>query len=454
MLSRYLLPETLTGEQIFRYLCGRDSAVFWLDSGIGAEQGKSYLGVSSEVSHCTPGEEGKFIDFLRSRVNQQKNRNGSAGVFAEPSFSLGWVGWFHYEFGVRLLGLSDDHTSLSHETSPPSASMMFVRTMIEINHASNELWLVAEDDAMLHSWLDLHLEALLGSAALSASRNDEDDHPLDIGAIVWRDNTKTYLRNIEACQAAIQRGDAYLLCLTTQASVNTDEAAHEVYLRVRELSPTHHSGFIRIGDTALVSASPERFLAVDERGNAVTKPIKGTRPRGLLPEEDDALMDELVNSEKERAENLMIVDLMRNDFSRVCPPETVRVTSLHAVEHYSHVHQLVSTVTGVLAPENDALDLFSACFPAGSMIGAPKISALEILADLEQVPRGLYSGCFGYVSSDGSLDLAMVIRSIVFTHATASIGTGGGITALSDADAEYDEVQLKAHALLTALQRP
>jgi len=454
MLSRYLLHESFTDEHIFLYLNTLELGVFWLDSGVTATQGKSYLGVSDDVALCAAGSETSFLEQLRSRISAHSSPRCSQDQteFTEPSFALGWVGWFEYEFGVRLLTGTKAEESSDSSTRSTSASMLFVTIAFEFDHETDECWLIAESEQTLSEWLAQHLEALRTFCASQTIAGIQPESQEGVVSPKWRDSKESYVKNIEECQAAINRGDAYLLCLTTQVSLNSVTPPHEVYLRLRKISPTHHSGFIQIGQTALVSASPERFLAVNANGDALTKPIKGTRARGVSDAEDAAVIKELLSNEKELAENLMIVDLMRNDFSRVCPPETIRVTSLHEVEHYSHLHQLVSTVTGALSQGKDSLDLFVACFPAGSMTGTPKLSAVEILAEREQSPRGVYSGCFGYLSRDGALDLAMTIRSIVVCDGIARIGSGGGITALSEVTAEYEEVQLKAEALFSALQ--
>jgi anthranilate/para-aminobenzoate synthase component I len=247
------------------------------------------------------------------------------------------------------------------------------------------------------------------------------------------------------------RGDAYQLCLTNRVDVEVRPDPAETYLALRASSPSHHGGYLRFGDTALLSASPEQFLHVDADGTVSTKPMKGTRPRGADPEQDAALRRELLESEKERAENLMIVDLMRNDLGRIAELGSVSVPNLLEVEEYAHVHQLVSTVRARVRHPLTALDVVRAAFPAGSMTGAPKRSAMTILHELEGGPRGVYSGAFGYLGVDGGADLAMVIRSIVLTPRGASIGTGGGITALSVADEEVEETRVKARALLAVL---
>ena len=206
-----------------------------------------------------------------------------------------------------------------------------------------------------------------------------------------------------------------------------------------------------MGAVSVVSSSPEQFLRVSASGVVSSKPIKGTRPRSSDAVLDAQLADELRNNEKERAENLMIVDLMRNDLGKVSEPSDVVVSKLFDIESYASVHQLVSTITAVLKPGLGVFDAVEAAFPAGSMTGAPKQSAMEILAGLEGNPRGIYSGCFGYISYTGSADLAMTIRTIVFKDGVATIGIGGGITIDSDPEAELLETKLKAKALLKAL---
>ncbi|MET0297800.1 MAG: anthranilate synthase component I family protein, partial [Microbacterium sp.] len=220
--------------------------------------------------------------------------------------------------------------------------------------------------------------------------------------------------------------------------------------RLRSSTPAHHGGLIVSGVHALASASPERFLEVAD-GLVRTRPIKGTRPRGSDEVSDAALARDLRESEKERAENVMIVDLMRNDLSRVCVAGTVGVDALLEIESYPAVHQLVSTVSGRLEQGTTVGDLLDATFPAGSMTGAPKLSAMTILHDLERGPRGVFAGAFGWVGADGALDLAMVIRSIVVHPGGAYVGAGGGITWRSDAAAEVAEVGIKARGPLAAI---
>jgi len=320
-----------------------------------------------------------------------------------------------------------------------------------LDHKGGNLYFLGffETEAEFQHW---EQAALLRLALIGGERaNYLVAHPeSEPGAISLRQSDAEYLKLIESCKEHIAKGDAYQLCLTNQITVETANDPLAVYMKLRSSNPAPYSSFIRIGQVTLVSSSPEQFLKVT--GDVVsTKPIKGTRPRGTDPESDKALALELVNNEKERAENLMIVDLMRNDLGKVSEPSDVVVSKLFDVESYATVHQLVSTVSAVLKPGLGVFDAVAACFPAGSMTGAPKLRAIEILQGLEVTPRGIYSGCFGYISFTGSADLAMTIRTIVFEEGLATIGIGGGITIDSVASEELAETKLKARALLQAL---
>lgn len=363
--------------------------------------------------------------------------------------ALGWFGWFGYELGAAADGVP------VARAETPDAAFLFLDRALVFDHAARELrlvWLDADDAA---AWAEAE-EAALRAAAPGAGDGAGTGHPARSTpsprrAARWRHDAGRYAELIDACQAAIVRGDAYQLCLTNRVDVDVRPDPAETYLALRATSPSHHGGFVRFGEVALLSASPEQFLHVEPSGRVSTKPMKGTRPRDADPVRDAALRAELLASDKERAENLMIVDLMRNDLGRIAELGSVGVEGLLEVEEYAHVHQLVSTVHARIAAPLTVLDVVRAAFPAGSMTGAPKHSAMAILHGLEQGPRGVYSGAFGYLGVDGGADLAMVIRSIVLTPSGASIGTGGGITALSVPSEEIEETRVKARALLAVL---
>jgi anthranilate/para-aminobenzoate synthase component I len=267
----------------------------------------------------------------------------------------------------------------------------------------------------------------------------------------WRDSTQRYLEMIAQAQAAIADGDAYQVCLTTSLSIRGSIDPVALHRHLREVNPTHHQALIRFPDLTMVSATPETFLEVGADRVVVTRPIKGTRPRGASAEEDEALILELRDNDKERAENLMIVDLMRNDLSPIAVVGSISVPELLVVETYASVHQLVSTVQATLRLDADVVDVLESTFPAGSMTGAPKRRAVELLAGWEGQPRGYYSGVFGVWRGDGSATIAMTIRTAVVTPEGLTIGVGGGITALSDPAFEVAEVGVKALPFLRAL---
>jgi len=399
LLDHWIEPAALFSE---RYSAAENA--FWLEDGLG--EGWSYLGQGSSIIE---------------RVPAPSARVDAASDPGAPPFQAGWVGWHGYEGQSRFLRIDE---------------------MVAVHHPSRRIFLMASEDAV---------GAEIDSRELPAAVRDSAE-PDEAVTGQWRHDDDHYLGMIDQALAAIRAGDAYQLCLTNMwHSTSAVGDAEALWHRLRASSPSHHSGYLRIGDTTLLSTSPEQFLTISPDGQARTRPIKGTQRRGDSPEQDRRLAEELRTSAKERAENLMIVDLMRNDLSRVAITGTVEVTELFAIESYRQVHQLVSTIQARLRPEISVAQVFDALFPAGSMTGAPKRSAMSILSRLEQGPRGIFSGVFGIIGDDGRTDLAMVIRSIVIDPAGTWIGAGGGITVLSDPIAELAELKLKAAPLIASL---
>lgn len=449
----------------FRALCGDTHPAFWLDSGVAAVEGVSALGTGSRV--VTRRREGNLadwpsgnlhdesiFDFLEREQAPGSQNTGPQGADA-AGFPLGWIGWLGYELHEETLA-----TGLGRESRYPDTALLLADRAVVFDHARREVSLVALGDAWVGELEEWRRTTVSTLEACQDGRDSKD--PAQRTAAMgmglspsvraeWAYSDDEYRAMIVECQRAIRAGDAYQLCLTTEIRIDVHPDPVETYLTLRASSPSHHGAFLRMSGVSVLSSSPEVFLSVSAVGAVESKPIKGTRRRGATPAEDDALLEELLGSEKERAENLMIVDLVRNDLSRVCVLGTVTVPLLLQVESYAQVHQLVSTVRGTLSEGATGIDAVRACFPAGSMTGAPKLSAVRLLDALEQRPRGIYSGAFGYFGLDGRIELAMTIRTIVLDVDGATIGTGGGITALSVPEEELEETRIKAAALLRAL---
>ena len=265
-----------------------------------------------------------------------------------------------------------------------------------------------------------------------------------------------------AFEAAVARiheyigaGDVYQVNLSQRFHTGFAGSSLALYRRLRARNPAPFGAYLEFSGASVTSISPERFLRLDAATRtAEARPIKGTRPRGTTPAKDTALARELMDSEKDRAENVMIVDLLRNDLGKVCRPGSVSVPKMFALESHPSVHHLVSTVTGVLTDDADAFDLLRASFPGGSVTGAPKIRAMEIIAELERAPRGLYCGAIGYVSVTGAMDLNIPIRTVVISGGQATFHAGAGIVWDSEPAAEYQETLAKARTIIEALTSP
>jgi para-aminobenzoate synthetase component I len=383
-----------------------------------------------------------------------KRTLGTAAMFAElaqrsseeldpaPPFRWrpGFVGWLEYQ--------QDPLT-----TDELRGSWIDAREALVFDHDDRAVWAIGEfrDDNHFEEWLKGGFIRL----GLSGGRRIgyQGSHRLKVASKLksLAHSPDAYLGLVSRAKAHIAAGDVYQICLTNRVVATHEADPLEVFLRLREANPAPYACYIRQGNRSLVSVSPEQFLTVSSEGFISTRPIKGTRPRSDNPVLDVETAAELENNLKERAENLMIVDLMRNDLARVAEAASVEVTELFTVEPHPTVHQLVSTVTGRLKPGVGAEEIIRAVFPGGSMTGAPKIRAMQLIDSLENTPRGIYSGVAGYFGTDGSVDLGMVIRSLVFEGEQVSIGVGGGITIDSDPLSELEETELKAKSLLAAI---
>jgi para-aminobenzoate synthetase len=324
--------------------------------------------------------------------------------------------------------------------------------MIAIDHQEQCIYLLQlvkkGETQEVETWFDSIQQRLKNLAPLPKILPQENQEPIKF---YLHRTYQTYIQDIHQCLEEIHEGESYQVCLTNQLHTDTTPEPLAFYRRLRQINPAPYSAFLRFGEIAIACSSPERFLKIDRQQWVETKPIKGTLPRGKTPQEDFILREQLRNSEKDRAENLMIVDLLRNDLGRVCEVGSVHVPKLMDVETYATVHQLVTTIRGKLRSHLQAVDCIQASFPGGSMTGAPKIRTMQIIDRLEQEARGVYSGAIGFLGLNGSADLNIVIRTAVFTPNQTSIGIGGGVIALSNSEMEFQETLLKAKALIQTM---
>jgi len=381
-----------------------------------------------------------------------------------PPFRGGAVGWLGYEM-AHLLEDVDEYGG--RPGAVPDCTLFLCDTVVATDLVERRSVVIANgfgpDGQTARDRARLHLASSVAGlgpairpptagrpeAAPPLRRLREDDlRRASIRPVVDR---RSYVKAVKSAQDHIEAGDVYEVCLTQRFDVDHDGCGLDLYRALRRASPAPHAAYIRTPEVELLSASPERFLRLDDDGVCETSPIKGTRPRGLTPDQDSALAAELAASEKDAAENLMIVDLARNDLGRVCEYGTVSVPRLRVVESHAQTHQLVSTVTGRLRRGLGPVDLVRAAFPGGSMTGAPKVAAMKMIQQFEPVPRGPYAGSMGWFDYDGGLDLNIVIRTFVKHGSALSFNTGGAIVADSDPADEYQESLDKAAGLVAAL---
>jgi para-aminobenzoate synthetase component 1 len=261
-----------------------------------------------------------------------------------------------------------------------------------------------------------------------------------------------YVEIVDTAKEHIFAGDIFEVCTSQRFDTELSGELRDVYRVLRTVSEAPFSAYLKFPEFEVASSSPERYLHLDRQRWAETRPIKGTRPRGRTPEEDEAYKEDLATAEKDQAENIMIVDVARNDLGRVCESGTITVPELRIIESYPYTHQLVSTVRGHLRDGYSAIDLIRATFPGGSMTGAPKVQAMKIIDRLEPVKRGVFSGCIGYFDFDGAIDLSMAIRTLVKRGERVSFHVGGAVVADSISEEEYQETLDKAHGMATALE--
>nr|XP_025687613.1 aminodeoxychorismate synthase, chloroplastic isoform X1 [Arachis hypogaea] len=394
-------------------------------------------------------EEG-FFDFLNKELQSyhydEKDYEG-----LPFDFHGGYVGYIGYNLKSECCV-----TSNRNKSKTPDACFFFADNLIAIDHKNDNVYILAihEESSSMTQWLDDAEEKLLnlyGSEIMGSEK--QYPHPLTCSSqkvgFAAEKSREQYIKDVKKCLEYIKDGESYELCLTNQMRKpikNLDSLG--LYLHLRERNPAPYAAWLNFPkeDLCICCSSPERFLQLDRNDILEAKPIKGTIARGATAEEDERLKLKLQLSEKDQAENLMIVDLLRNDLGRVCDPGSVHVPRLMDVESYATVHTMVSTIRGKKRSDASAVDCVKAAFPGGSMTGAPKLRSMELLDSIESCSRGIYSGCIGFFSYNQTFDLNIVIRTVIIHDGEASIGAGGAIVSLSNPEDEYKEMILKTKA--------
>ncbi|CAN1149050.1 Aminodeoxychorismate synthase, chloroplastic, partial [Linum perenne] len=394
--------------------------------------------------------ENGFLDFLNQELQSYDyDEKDFEGLPFE--FYGGYIGYLGYGLKVECSRISNQHQSVT-----PDACFFFSDNFVVIDHDTDDIYLLSLHEAGTSStqWLDdAENKLLLLHPTASTKSNVQTPRttsfsPSEMGFRPEKSRAQ-YIDDVNKCLDYIKDGESYELCFTSQLRKRVgDIYSLGLYLHLREKNPAPYAAWLNFSreNLSICCSSPERFLRLNRDGVLEAKPIKGTIARGATKEQDEQLKTQLQYSEKDQAENLMIVDLLRNDLGRVCEPGSVHVPRLMDVESYATVHTMVSTICGQKKSNVSAVDCVKAAFPGGSMTGAPKLRSMEILDGLESCSRGIYSGSIGYFSYNNTFDLNIVIRTIVVHEGEASIGAGGAIVALSNPEDEYDEMLLKTRA--------
>jgi para-aminobenzoate synthetase len=469
--------RTLQGEPVaellFERLFGEAEHAFWLDSADAPTTlaRRSFMGTSAGAErkvleydvargtvtlHAADGvstEQGSIFEILDSQL--QAHRLELPEGLPEGLVG-GFVGYLGYECKA------DCGSPVEHSSDVPDAVMMLANRVIAIDHTTGHTHLLAVsgvDDEESERWLaqaEHAVRDVLGAeppALPEPAPSGELVEPEEQVVFRCGRGRSQYIADIVRCKSVLSAGESYEVCLTDQIHTDASPDPFELYRILRRRNPAPFAAYLKLGELAVVSSSPERFLSVDRERRVQARPIKGTTSRGEDPVQDEAQRNWLLNDEKTFAEHLMIVDLLRNDLGRVCEVDSVRVPQFMVVEPYATVHQLISTITGVLERARTPVECVRACFPGGSMTGAPKLRTMGIIDEIEREARGVYSGAIGYFGLDGAVDLSIVIRTVVMRPGETTIGAGGAIVIQSDAEEEFEEILLKARAPMSAIAR-
>jgi para-aminobenzoate synthetase component I len=457
----FLLDSAGSSERLGRYsYLGADPFLTFEAKRLGQRGGKPHLGRVQIHEHATQRttvrDDCAPFEVLRE-VLARYQLPADVYVGRPAPFLGGAVGYFGYEAGYFLEQLPD--RGLDDLALPDICFSIYDAVLIH-DHASGKTLLsvvargassgaareAAEDRAD-----EVCRQLMAFESCAPADFDLADEHAASL--LVEHADAATYGARVEAVREHILSGDAFEVCLTHRMDVECRVDPFRLYAQLHESNPAPFAAYLSLPQATVVSASPERFLKLDADRTVESRPIKGTRPRGETLEDDHRMYADLVESTKDQAENNMIVDLVRNDLSRVCKTGSVTVSELRAIEWYPTVLQMVSTIRGMLRDDMDAIDLICSSFPGGSMTGAPKIEAMKIIDSLEPVKRGIYSGAIGFLDFTGPMDLNIVIRTVVVTSERATVGVGGAVVLDSDPLGEYHETLDKARALIDALRK-
>ena len=436
--------------ELYTYFAGTDDSVF-LDSSLVNKLGRysvigavPYLKLVKEGNNFYINGEKEttcsFETYLKTYLAEHKDKNNT-----ELPIISGAIGYFSYEYGRKLMevdSVKEDFVSI------PDAVLVFYDFYIIEDRHEQRTYLIANGITREAAKLLDEMESRINGKPVYMQKESDTEYPIEVQPNFAKDE---YKQAVDRMIRYIIEGDIYITNMTQQLTVKSDKVPLDVFYDLRENNPSPFGGYFDYGDFQIVCASPERFLKM-QKGHVNTRPIKGTRKRGETPEEDMFMRTELENSEKDKSELLMIVDLERNDLNRVCRPGSVKVTELFSVEEYATVFHLVSDIEGDLEESKNVMDLLEAAFPGGSITGAPKYRAMEIIDEMENNKRNLYTGSIGYLTLDGGCDFNIVIRTALYKDGKYYLGVGGGITAESDLEFEYEETLQKAKAVLLAMR--
>jgi para-aminobenzoate synthetase len=477
---RTLYDVNVSPTQVFEDLYGKESHAIWLDSASHEQQqrysimsgmtgplskrieyfGKEHEDTGMYITDIHGNQEVRNVSIL-DYLQEELDCVHLDGVLPDLPFVGGFLGYLGYEVGQET-ELKMNFTTKATETKVPTAAFIFCDQALIHDHIDQTWHLILLSDAKSSEatvWLDV-TEARVRQIQ-PRHLNGIPVHTKQI-PLAWKPSRSrsTYQANIDQCHGEIRRGESYELCLTNhlETTVSEKKDPWDLYQLLRRRNPAPFAAYAKLGPSLTVCcSSPERFVSVQPNPNGEllveAKPIKGTVARSRAGR-DDQIVAALTKDVKNRAENLMIVDLLRNDLNRVCQTASVHVPRLFGVESFATVHQMVSTIRGILKQNKTAVHVLRAAFPGGSMTGAPKRRSMEILQALEEgVPRGVYSGSLGYLSVHGCMDMNIVIRTAVIADGgKVSIGAGGAITVLSEFEDEYEEMLLKARAVQDAVE--